>query len=258
MCRKKYFTELRDLSGNSAFPVASWTCLNILTQGKTNFFHRPAFQIKGSVVFGFLGCMKRVPNSGLEFRESFEFSQKFFLNFGTGVLCSRLGLGNDWSFAACLIISKPITPQKVPIKISLRKNIPSRDSMRMVKALTACSEIEPCAFTSWTIFRKVFLSNQSRISAVTVILIMYVQNTIHFCAIPRWKIVSLVDEGSISYSYLSVSISFSISSTLGRLVLSSSGMARVRAYSETAKWHGTNHALWLAGRTRGARFPYNL
>lgn len=82
MCRKKYFTELRDLSGNSAFPVASWTCLNILTQGKTNFFHRPAFQIKGSVVFGFLGCMKRVPNSGLEFRESFEFSQKFFLNFG--------------------------------------------------------------------------------------------------------------------------------------------------------------------------------
>ena len=95
MCRKKYFTELKDLSGNSAFPVASWTCLNILTQGKTNFFHRPAFQIKGSVVFDFLGRMKRVPNSGLEFRESFEFPQKFFLNFGAGILGSRLGLGNE-------------------------------------------------------------------------------------------------------------------------------------------------------------------
>ena len=43
---------------------------------------------------------------------------------------------------------------------------------------------------------------------------MYVQNTAHFCARPRCKRVNFVDEGSMCYSCLPVSSSFSISSTL--------------------------------------------
>ena len=76
-------------------------------------------------------------------------------------------------------------PQNVPIKMRSRKNFSSRALMRMVNALTACSEIEPCLFASWMILRKVFLSNQSRINAVTEIVMTYVQNTTHFWAIPR-------------------------------------------------------------------------
>ena len=45
-------------------------------------------------------------------------------------------------------------------------------------------------------------------------LIMYVQNTAHFYATPRCKRVNFVDEGSMCYSCLPVSSSFSISSTL--------------------------------------------
>lgn len=55
------------------FLVASWTCLRVLAQGKANFFHCPTCQLKGGIAFGFLGCMKRILNSGLEFREGFEF-----------------------------------------------------------------------------------------------------------------------------------------------------------------------------------------
>ena len=39
--------------------------------------------------------MKCVPNRRLEFGEGIKFPKKFFLNLGTCVLCSRLGLGNE-------------------------------------------------------------------------------------------------------------------------------------------------------------------